>query len=247
MHEWNLFNLFFFLLSFCESLQRELVLCSHDILAFKRDHIARRSLLVHNPFFPPDVSSESATTSLKGHTDDYRSCSDAIQRSDDITVDSTASVRHRIKVPVSMDTDQKTDDDSSTSQIFFTRKPTDRFQCSGKQIPHRPSSVVSRNLSDEGGWRSKSRKVFAYFGNCILYCFTFSFSYWIWTNASAVIYISQHAETFEKELIMTSDQASVKNMRLPKGYQYVPADIIPSGEQINQDASSSGEPLEHHE
>uniref|UniRef100_A0A2N9FXG7 PHD-type domain-containing protein n=1 Tax=Fagus sylvatica TaxID=28930 RepID=A0A2N9FXG7_FAGSY len=197
-----------------EKKKRELVLCSHDILAFKRDHIARRSLLVHNPFFPPDVSSESATTSLKGHTDDYRSCSDAIQRSDDITVDSTASVRHRIKVPVSMDTDQKTDDDSSTSQIFFTRKPTDRFQCSGKQIPHRPSSVVSRNLSDEGGWRSKSRK---------------------------------HAETFEKELIMTSDQASVKNMRLPKGYQYVPADIIPSGEQINQDASSSGEPLEHHE
>lgn len=56
---------------------------------------------------------------------------------------------------------------------------------------------------------------------------------------------SQHAETFEKELVMTSDQASMKNMRLPKGYQYVPADILPSGEQINQDACS-GEPLERH-
>jgi hypothetical protein len=55
---------------------------------------------------------------------------------------------------------------------------------------------------------------------------------------------SQHAETFEKELVMTSDQASMKNMRLPKGYQYVPADILPSGEH-DQDACS-GEPLERH-
>lgn len=196
-----------------EKKKRELVLCSHDILSFKRDQIAR-TLLAHNPFFLPDVSSESATTSLKGHTDDYKSCSDAIQRSDDITVDSTASVKRRIKVPVSMDTDQKIDDDCSTSHVFFTRKLTERSQCSGKQIPQKPSSVASRNLSDEGVWRSKYRK---------------------------------HAETFEKEIIMTSDQASMKNMRLPKGYQYVPADILHSGEQINQDASSSGEPSERHE
>nr|POF09256.1 protein jade-1 [Quercus suber] len=196
-----------------EKKKRELVLCSHDILSFKRDQIAR-TLLAHNPFFLPDVSSESATTSLKGHTDDYKSCSDAIQRSDDITVDSTASVKRRIKVPVSMDTDQKIDDDCSTSHVFFTQKLTERSQCSGKQIPQKPSSVASHNLSDEGGWRSKYRK---------------------------------HAETFEKEIIMTSDQASMKNMRLPKGYQYVPADILHSGEQINQDASSSGEPSERHE
>ncbi|KAE8077390.1 hypothetical protein FH972_015958 [Carpinus fangiana] len=192
-----------------EKKKRELVLCTHDILACKRDHVAR-SLLVNNPFFLPEVSSESATTSLKGNTDGYKSCSDAIQRSDDITVDSTVSVKHRIKVPVSMDADQKTDDDSSTSQIFLARKLTERAQFSGKQIPHRPS-VASPNLSDEGGWRSKSRK---------------------------------HAETFEKELVMTSDQASMKNMRLPKGYQYVPADILPSGEH-DQDACS-GEPLERH-
>ncbi|XP_042985932.1 uncharacterized protein LOC122314410 [Carya illinoinensis] len=193
-----------------EKKKRELVLCSHDMLACKRDHVSR-SLLVRSPFFLPEVSSESATTSLKGHTDGYKSCSDAIQRSDDVTVDSSVSVKHRVKVPVSMDTEQKTDDDSSTSQSFLTRKLTERAQFSGKQIPHRPS-VASTNLSDDGGWRSKSRK---------------------------------HAETFEKELVMTSDQASMKNMRLPKGYQYVPADILPSGEQINQDACS-GEPLERH-
>ncbi|KAG7980875.1 hypothetical protein I3843_05G205300 [Carya illinoinensis] len=193
-----------------EKKKRELVLSSHDILACKRDHVAR-SLLVHSPFFLPEVSSESATTSLKGHTDGYKSCSDAIQRSDDVTVDSTVSVKHRVKVPVSMDSDLKTDDDSSTSQIFLTRKLTERAPFSGKQIPDRPS-FASPNLSDDGGWRSKSRK---------------------------------HAETFEKELIMTSDQATMKNMRLPKGYQYVPADILPTGEQINHNACS-GEPVDRH-
>ncbi|XP_041013477.1 uncharacterized protein LOC121256681 isoform X7 [Juglans microcarpa x Juglans regia] len=140
-----------------EKKKRELVLSSHDILACKRDHVAR-SLLVHSPFFLPEVSSESATTSLKGHTDGYKSCSDAIQRSDDVTVDSTVSVKHRVKVPVSMDSDLKTDDDSSTSQIFLTRKLTERAPFSGKQIPHRPS-VASPNLSDDAGWRSKSRKI----------------------------------------------------------------------------------------
>lgn len=82
----------------------------------------------------------------------------------------------------------------------------------------------------------------------MVYCIvSLSFFYWFRTNAPAVILYLQHAETFEKEIIMTSDQASMKNMRLPKGYQYVPADILHSGEQINQDASSSGEPSERHE
>lgn len=137
-------------------LQRELVLCSHDILAVKRDHIAR-SLLVHSTFVRPDVSSESATTSLKGPTDGYRSCSEAIQRSDDITVDSTISVKHQTNVPVTVD-DPRIDDDSSTSQSHFTRRHIEKPQFAGKQIPHRPS-VATRNLLDDGGWRSKSRKV----------------------------------------------------------------------------------------
>lgn len=137
-------------------MQRELVLCSHDILAVKRDHVAR-SMLVHSSSFLPDVSSESVTTSLKGHTDGYKSCSEAIQRSDDITVDSTISVRHRSKVSGSVD-DQRTEDDCTTSQNHFTRKHMERQQFSGKQIPHR-SSVAPQNLMDDGGWRSKSRKV----------------------------------------------------------------------------------------
>eukprot|EP00257_Ricinus_communis_P013951 XP_015571517.1 uncharacterized protein LOC8274307 isoform X1 [Ricinus communis] len=192
-----------------EKIKRDLVLCSHSILACKRDHVAR-SMLVHSPFFPPDVSSESATTSLKGNTDGYKSCSDAMQRSDDVTVDSTISVKHRVKV--TMDTDQKTDD-SSTSQHLFTRKPLERVSFAGKQIPHRVS-LASRNALDAGEWSSQSRK-------------------------------SQRLETFEKELVMTSDQASMKNQQLPKGYFYIPVDCLPKEKQVDQDACS-GEPLEHH-
>ncbi|PON76627.1 Autoimmune regulator [Parasponia andersonii] len=188
-----------------EKLKRELVLCSHEILAVKRDHVAR-SILAHGPSCLPDVSSESVTTSLKGHTDGYKSFSEAIQRSDDITVDSTVSVRQRSRVFGTMD-DQRAEDDCTTSHNNFTRKHTERPQFSGKQIPHRPGATP--NVTDDGGWRSKSRK----------------------------------PETFEKELVMTSDQASVKNMRLPKGYAYVPADCLSNEKHINQD-SCSGEPLE---
>ncbi|XP_024020764.1 uncharacterized protein LOC21398060 isoform X2 [Morus notabilis] len=188
-----------------EKLKRELVLCSHDILAVKRDHVAR-SALARSPFFLPDVSSESVTTSLKGHTDDYKSCSEAIQRSDDVTVDSTVSVKHRTKVAGTVD-DQRTEDDCSTSQNQFSRKPMERTHFAGKHVPHRP--VLTRNHMDDGEWRSKSTK----------------------------------PETFEKELVMTSDQASVKNMRLPKGYAYVPADCILNEKQINCDTGSD-EPLD---
>lgn len=142
-------------------MQRDLVLCSHDVLAFKRDHVAR-SVLVQTPFFLPEVSSESATTSLKGHVEDLKSCSEAVQRSDDVTVDSTVSIKHRNKVPLSLDTEQKTDDNSSTSQNPFSRKFAERGQFAGKRIPQRSSNSTSCNLVDVGGLRFKSRKVQSY-------------------------------------------------------------------------------------
>ncbi|XP_023550043.1 uncharacterized protein LOC111808351 isoform X1 [Cucurbita pepo subsp. pepo] len=191
-----------------EKIKRDLVLCSHDVLAFKRDHVAR-SVLVHSPFFLPEVSSESATTSLKGHVEDLKSCSEAVQRSDDLTVDSTVSIKHWNKVPLSLDTEQKTDDDSSTSQNPFPQKFVDRGQFAGKQIPQRSSTSTSRNLVDVRGLRFKSRK---------------------------------HAETFQKELVMTSDQASMKNSLLPKQYLYVPADVLAKEKQVNQETGSAEPP-----
>ncbi|GAB4844853.1 hypothetical protein Ancab_038244 [Ancistrocladus abbreviatus] len=188
-----------------EKLKRELILCSHDILASKRDSVAL-SMLVHSPFFPPEVSSESATTSLRGHASESRSCSEAMQKSDDITVDSALSVRRHIKLPVSVDTDRKTDD-SSTSQLLPTPKPMDRVSFAGKKIPYR-ASLAYHNISDSGEKRLKSRK---------------------------------HTETFEKELIMTSDQASMKNQRLPKGYIYVPIDCLPNEKQKGSDSFGRGD------
>ncbi|PSS00393.1 Protein Jade-1 like [Actinidia chinensis var. chinensis] len=190
-----------------EKLKRELVLCSQDILVSNRDSAAL-SALVRSPFFPPDVSSESATTSLR-NTDDCRSGSEAIQRSDDVTVDSTVSGKRCIKFPMSMDNDQKTDD-SSTSQYLFIQKPKERISFAGKQIPQRSSFVASQSLSDDGEKRSKCKK---------------------------------HTETFEKELVMTSDQASVKNQRLPKGFVYVPVRYL-SKEKNSVPDAYSGKPLE---
>ena len=43
---------------------------------------------------------------------------------------------------------------------------------------------------------------------------------------------------------MTSDEASVKNLMLPKGYAYVPADCLSINKQNNQDVYAS-EPLKH--
>ncbi|KAJ4850515.1 hypothetical protein Tsubulata_027502 [Turnera subulata] len=180
-----------------EKIKRDLVLCSHNILGYKRDQVAR-SVLVRSPFFQPDVSSESATTSLKGNT-----CSDAVQRSDDVTVDSTVSVKQRVKVSMLMDPDQKTDD-SSTSQNLLPRKPSERVTFGGKQIPQR-ASLVSRNAFSEGEWSSKS---------------------------------SKHFDTVESEMVMTSDQASMKNQQLPKGYLYIPRDCLPKEKQMNEDVSS---------
>lgn len=45
----------------------------------------------------------------------------------------------------------------------------------------------------------------------------------------------QHAETFGKEIVMTSDEASMKNLMLPKGYAYVPADCLSNDKQSNED------------
>jgi hypothetical protein len=54
----------------------------------------------------------------------------------------------------------------------------------------------------------------------------------------------QATETFGKELVMTSDEASMKNSRLPKGYAYVPADCLSNDKQSNEDVYASG-PGEH--
>ncbi|XP_051139060.1 uncharacterized protein LOC127256880 isoform X2 [Andrographis paniculata] len=189
-----------------EKLKRELVLCSHSILATSRDSVL--SALAQHPYYQPECSSESATTSIKGYTDDYKSGSELVQRSDDITVDSTVTGKRRIKFPIPGDMDQKTED-SSTSQTLYTLKPTERVSFAGKHIPKR--HVPSPSPSDNVEKNSKYRKP---------------------------------PETFEKELLMTSDQASMKNQRLPKGFVYVPVRNLSKDKDKPSPDERSKEPTE---
>ncbi|RAL38749.1 hypothetical protein DM860_013430 [Cuscuta australis] len=166
-----------------EKLKREMVFCSHEVLASRRETVALSALSRHSF----SQSSDSATTtSMRGYTDGCRSGSETVQRSDDITVDSAIAGKRRGKFPVWMDKDQKTDD-SPTSPIFLTHKQTERITSAGKQISLR--HISARNPLEDEDKRLSYRK---------------------------------HVESFQKEMVMTSDQASMKNQRLPKGYVYVP-------------------------
>lgn len=129
-----------------------MVLCSHDILASNRDSVL--SALARHPFYQPEVSSESATTSLKGYS--QQSGSETGQRSDDITIDSTVAGKRRVKLCVSLDNDQRTVD-SSAPHNLYKLKPPERSTFSGKQI-QRPSSAPV-NLSEDVESRSKFKKV----------------------------------------------------------------------------------------
>ncbi|KAL6512080.1 hypothetical protein OROGR_021677 [Orobanche gracilis] len=187
-----------------EKLKRELVICSHDILASSRDSVL--SNLSRHPFYQPEVSSESATTSIKGYTDNM------VQRSDDLIVDSTIVGKRRAKLSMSVDNDRKTDD-SSTSQNLYMLKPMGRALFSRKQVPKR-LPAASQNLPDDAEKRSEYRKL-------------------------------QQAETFEKELLMTSDQASMKNQRLPKGFVYVPIRCLSKDKKDTVTDACPREPVEH--
>lgn len=130
-----------------EKLKRDLVVCSHGILASRRDCVAFSAMVRSS--FTPGISSESATTSI-----DNPSYSGTFQRRDDLTVDSTIYGRHSCRLL--MDVDRKTDD-SSTSQLSNKRKMADRIVSSGKQLPQRPAARVS-NAADGGEMRSKDKK-----------------------------------------------------------------------------------------
>ncbi|WOL06578.1 hypothetical protein Cni_G15312 [Canna indica] len=180
-----------------EKLKRDLVICSHDILASRRDCVAY-STLVSSSFFHPGASSESATTSINN-----RSYSGTVQRSDEITVDSTVTGKRRIRFSFNNRDVDKSTDDGSTSKLSFKRKLGNRESFAGKQLPHRTASVASQKSVEDGEKKSKAKK---------------------------------ETESFQKELLMTSDQASMHNQRLPKGFFYVPVGSLSKDKSLVQDS-----------
>ncbi|URE37854.1 PHD-finger domain containing protein [Musa troglodytarum] len=179
-----------------KQIRKDLVRCSHDILASRRD-CAAYSVLVRSSF-QSGASSESATTSINN-----RSYSGTIQRSDEITVDSTVSREHIIRWSLHNKNFHRNTDDSSTSQLSFKRKLADRASFAGKQLPRKLASDAFWKSAD-GENRPKAKK----------------------------------PETFQKELVMTSDQACMQNQRLPKGYFYVPVGSLSKELPLEQDLES---------
>lgn len=91
--------------------------------------------------------------------EDNKSCNEATQRSDDITVDTAVSGKRRVTLLAPMDIDQKTDDSSTSQDPPCTTKTTDRVLFSGKKLPKRPAYVAMQNFAHDSDKRSKSRKV----------------------------------------------------------------------------------------
>ncbi|KAH0455269.1 hypothetical protein IEQ34_015301 [Dendrobium chrysotoxum] len=178
-----------------EKLKRDLVVCSHGILASRRDCVAFSAMVRSS--FALGISSESATTSI-----DNPSCSGTFQRRDDMTVDSS-TIHGRQSCRLLMDVDRRTDD-SSTSQLSNKRKIADRIVFAGKKLPQRPTSRVS-NAADGGETRSKDRK---------------------------------DIKSLPKEKVMTSYQASLQNLRLPKGFVYVPVGSLQKDGSAAHDSES---------
>ncbi|KAL5212227.1 hypothetical protein ABZP36_023074 [Zizania latifolia] len=174
-----------------EKVKRERVLCDHDILTKTKDTVVF-SYLAHGG------SSESATTSVNN-----RSYSGTMQRSDDVTVDSTVSGRNTIRFLLNNRDVEINTADSSKTLISFKRKLSERGTLAGKQLPQR--SVTSSQKLETGEKKTRDKK---------------------------------HRETFRKELVMTSDQASTQNQRLPKGYAYVPRDSLSKEKPFNRNAQA---------
>ncbi|PWZ22149.1 PHD finger protein rhinocero [Zea mays] len=163
-----------------EKVKRETVMCDHDILAKTKDTVIFSYLAC-------GASSESATTSVNNRS--------YMQRSDDVTVDSTISGKKTIRFSLkNRDVDRNTAD-SSRTLISFKRKLSERGPRAGKQLPQRPT-IAAEKLEDEDK-KTTDKKI-----------------------------IMQQREMFQKELVMTLDQASTQNQRLPKGYAYVPRDSL---------------------
>ncbi|GLJ40250.1 hypothetical protein SUGI_0826580 [Cryptomeria japonica] len=182
-----------------EKLKREVLHCSHNILASKRDCVAF-SAVFHSSFLPPDVSSHadfaqgSIVTSFRGLPDEsksWKASSIEKRRFDGYGVDTgSGNVREVVPGRSELNHQMITSDD-----IFRGRNFGDSFALVGesgrsrKLFTYSPQFGASDDREDAQRRTKKSRKI---------------------------------AETLQREMVMTPTEASMQNKRLPKGYAYVP-------------------------
>ncbi|KAJ3695924.1 hypothetical protein LUZ60_001301 [Juncus effusus] len=189
-----------------EKLKRDLVQCSNQILGKRKDCIVSTGSQSHVPsrsghtrsgsHIPPGshMSSESATTSINNRSS-YNSRT--VQQSpDDVTIDSSVSRgRNTVRFSLNPNRERETMDDSSTSPqgSSFKRKMVDRGPFAGKTVPQRGGAVPPPNPSSNPSKPSSQ------------------------TSAD-----DGDRKSKQGQLVMTSDQATAQNQRLPKGFAYVP-------------------------
>ncbi|KAH9315362.1 hypothetical protein KI387_023989, partial [Taxus chinensis] len=182
-----------------EKLKREVLHCSHNILASKRDCVAF-SAVFRSSFLPPDVSSHvdiahvSMGTSFRGimdgskarkenstekhRSDVYALYTGSNQARDDFPGQS--AINHSTIISDDIFRGRNSGDSSvSVGESGFSRKP----------LTHSGHSGASDDREDTQRRPKKSRKI---------------------------------AETLQREMMMTPTEASMQNKRLPKGYAYVP-------------------------
>jgi hypothetical protein len=196
-------------------IQRETVLCDHGILDKTKDTVFS--------YLASGASSESATTSVNN-----KSYSGTMQRSDDVTVDSTISKKKTVRFSLNSRDAERNTADSSRTLISFKRKLGERGSLAVKQLPQRPAAA-SKKLED-GGKITKDKVCSFYFFIRVFICFPLCYCLKLITM--------QQKGAFQKELVMTSDQASTRNQRLPKGYAYVPRDSLSKEKPWNRNAQA---------
>lgn len=197
-----------------EKLKRELLHCSHNMLASKRDCVAF-SAVFHSSFLPPDVSSHvelapgSAITSLRGNANEYKTRKDygteKHERLDEYAVESTASGQLRDILPSQSEASHLT---STMDDILHGRINVHNSALVGESgrarrpLAYSANSGADDDRDDAHKRPRKSRK---------------------------------HAETLQREVVMTPTEASMQNQRLPKGYAYVPVVCLTKGKTTHQD------------
>jgi hypothetical protein len=196
-------------------IQRETVLCDKGVFDKTKDTVFS--------YLASGASSESATTSVNN-----KSYSGTMQRSDDVTVDSTISKKKTVRFSLNSRDAERNTADSSRTLISFKRKLGERGSLAGKQLPQRPAAA-SKTLED-GGNKTKDKVCSFYIFIRVFICFPLCYFLKLITM--------QQKGTFQKELVMTSDQASTQNQRLPKGYAYVPRDSLSKEKPWNRNAQA---------
>lgn len=202
----------------------------------------------------PGASSESATTSVnnKSYSGTMQRSDDITARSDDVTVDSTVTKKHTVRFSLhNRDADRNTAD-SSTSTISYKRKLDDGESIAFKSLPEMPATALESEDVEKKPTDKKVGSVFfihAHFISLLLLFLSLSFLFpggtfiFVYVDIEFAFHFThinygalhlQRRESYQKELVMNSDQALLKNKSPPERYVYTRRSALSKRKQCSQ-------------